>query len=128
MIFRRTLVALVASLALGAGIAPGVAAPRIMAGPGHGFAGHAFAGHAFSGHGFSGHSGPWFHGGRYGPGWRSSNRSLYTFGFVPGFLGYGYGPYAYGYGPYGYGSNACWQPRRVLTPSGWHWREAWVCG
>ena len=143
--FRKTLVALVASLALGAGIAPGVAAPRMMAGPafGHGFAGGgmAFHGGRFgSGPRFFAQDGQRFHGQGFAmaPGrrflfarngaqfHRFDHRHFNDFGFFAFGAPFGYGAYdAYGYGSY---YDPCWQPRRVRTPYGWHWTQVWACG
>jgi hypothetical protein len=103
---RKSLIALVASVTLGAGVAPGIAAAH--SGGFHG------GGAAWThGDGFHGDHGP-FHGGEFHHGWRDHGWwDGPTFGFAP-----------YAYLPY----DSCWQPRHILTPHGWRWMEAWACG
>ena len=103
---RKGLIALVVSVALGAGVAPGIAA---MHDGGSHDGGGFHSGFHDGGHGR-------FHGRLFRPGFR--DHGGYDF-----YHQYGYSPYAY-YAPYG----SCWQPRRVMTPYGWRRIEVWVCG
>jgi hypothetical protein len=123
---RKALIALAASVALGIGVSPVIA--------------------AMHGGGFHGGGPEWIHGGGFHGGFHDGDRGRFDGRFFrPGFRGHfhhgfrdhdhdfgdsfsflGFASYAYPYyyAPYG----SCWQPRQVLTHYGWRWREVWVCG
>ena len=96
---RMSVIALVATLALGSMVFTTDASAR----GGHG-----------GGHGARLGGGHWG-GGHWGGGFRGFH------GFRRGF--FGFGPYWGGYYPYA----GCWRWRRVWTPVGWHWRRINVC-
>jgi hypothetical protein len=113
--FRKTLIALVAVVAL-AGVSATDASARGHGGGGGGGrgggGGHAAFGHfGGGGHAF-GHFGGGFGGHRH---FRSSR----------GFFGPRFGFYSY---PYAYYGGSCYRVRRVATRYGWQLRRVWVCG
>jgi hypothetical protein len=77
-----------------------------------------------SGGGFGGRGGGGFHdGGGFNDAWSPSShadwgrdgwgsRDRLPFAFFPSYLD---------------DNDQCYQPQRVMTPTGWHWREVWVC-
>ena len=106
-VLRKSLIALVASVALGAAVAPGVAAPHDGGGGQHGGFEARPGGGFHDGDGFRG---GWSHAGHDGWGSRSND-------WRPGF-----DPFPYAFFPGGpYDNDQCYQPHRVLTPTGWHW-------
>lgn len=129
---RDALFALVASVALGAGVEPGMAAM-------HGGGGFQGGAPMWIPHGFHSGGGERFHGGAFGRFHdedfrrfhdedfgrfhdRDFHHHFHDYNDEDFFLGVGFAPYAYP--PY----DSCWQPRQVLTHYGWRWIEVWVCG
>ena len=112
--------------------APQTAEARGGFGHGGGFHGGGFHGGGFHGGGFY-RGGGWghrhWHGGGFWPG-VAIGAGLAGAGYYGGYYGYPYGaPYYYGTS-YGYddGYGGCYVARkRVMTPSGWRYREVDVC-
>jgi hypothetical protein len=122
IMFRKTIIALIAVLAVAV-----VAPTEVSAwGRGGGFHG-GFHGGGFGG--FRGGFGGWHGGGWRGPGWGALGVGI-GLGLAAPYVYGGYG-YPYGY-PYDYGSyydyGSCYLVRqRVMTPWGWRVRRIEVC-
>jgi hypothetical protein len=106
--------AIATALAVGLGCVP-VATSAFAASPDRG---GSILVSEHSGHG-GGFAAGQFDGARFGGGHFGGRHFAGGWGW--GFVGAPYRAYDYGYG------GRCWQPKRVHTRKGWHWREVWVC-